>query len=190
MKKSLAVGIILLVICLSLTIYYEIKRNNFINIYEITNKGLKEENRDVYLKSTFVAGSILNNKNNGFYVMFGDGVQYIVYIDNNKANKINKYLLDNPDSSYRIEGITKIIPKNLEENGKKFVKEWLDINHNHEENDAHSHLITTDEFYQYFGYVYLDSTVNNHLLTKIIIYLTGGIGILLTVNFIIKKYHL
>ena len=191
MKKSLVFGIILLVICFSLTIYYEIKENSFINIYEITSRGLKDENKDVYLEATFVAGTITSNSDNGFYVIFGDGVQYIVYMENSKANKINKYLLDNLNSSYKIEGITKLIPKTLEENGKKFVKEWLDNTHNHgEEEESHTHVITTEDFYHYFGYVYLDSTINNNLLLKVFIYITGIVGVLLIGYFIIKKYQL
>ena len=183
MKKSLFIGIILLLCCLGLTIYHEF---NKINIYEITNKGLKEENTKVYLESTFVAGTIIGNNDKSYYVMFGDGVQYIVYIDNKEANRINRYLLDNPESSYKIDGITKLIPTELEENGKKFVKEWLDNNHTHEqEEENHTHDITTEDFYHYFGYVYLE--VNNNPLIKIIIGITGIIGALLVVNYYVKK---
>ena len=191
MKKSLVLGIILLVVCLSLTIYYEIRKNNFINIYEITSKGLKTEDKESYLEATYVAGSITSDSENGFYVMFGNGVQYIVYMDNNKANRISSYLLDNPDLSYRIEGVTKLIPKTLEEKGRKFVKEWLDFNHTHEnEDEVHPHDITIEDFYQYFGYVYLDSTVNNYLLLKIFIYIFGIIGLTLIVSNVIKKLDL
>ena len=126
MKKSLVIGIISLLICFSLTIYGEFDRG--INIHEITNKGLKEENTKVYLDATFVAGSITGNNSESYYVMFGDGVQYIVHMNNKMANKINRYLLDNPESYYKIKGITKLIPETLEENGRKFVKEWLDNN--------------------------------------------------------------
>ena len=191
MKKSLVLGIILLVVCLSLTIYYEIRKNNFINIYEITSKGLKTEDKESYLEATYVAGSITSDSENGFYVMFGNGVQYIVYMDNNKANRISSYLLDNPDLSYRIEGVTKLIPKTLEEKGRKFVKEWLDFNHTHEETDeVHPHDITIEDFYQYFGYVYLDSTVNNYLLLKIFIYTFCVTGLTLIVSNVVKKLDL
>ena len=191
MKKSLIIGIIFVFICIALSLYYEIKRGHYLNIYEITNKGLKDENIDVYLDATFLAGSITMNNNYGYYVMFGDGVQYIVYMEKDDANRINKYLLDNPESYYRISGITKLIPEKMEENGKKFVKEWLDNNHNHEqEEEEHDHNITTEDFYHYFGYVYLDSTINSYLLVKIFIYLTGIIGALLVVNGVMKKLHL
>ena len=191
MRKSLVLGIILLVVCLSLTIYYEIRKNNFINIYEITSKGLKTEDKESYLEATYVAGSITSDSENGFYVMFGNGVQYIVYMDNNKANRISSYLLDNPDLSYRIEGVTKLIPKTLEEKGRKFVKEWLDFNHTHEETDeVHPHDITIEDFYQYFGYVYLDSTVNNYLLLKIFIYTFCVTGLTLIVSNVVKKLDL
>ncbi len=185
MKKSLIIGIILVIISLGLTVYSEFIDTR-ININDITNKGLKDENKKVYLNATYVAGTITDN----YYVMFGDGVQYIVYIDKKEANKISNYLLDNPEDSYRIEGITKLIPTYLEENGKKFVKEWLDNNHTHnEEEENHSHDITTNDFYHYFGYVYLDTTTNNNLI-KIIIYITGIAGVLFIFNYVNTKYHL
>lgn len=191
MKKSLIIGIILLIICLGLTVFYEIRKNNFININEITNKGLKTEEKEVFLDATYVAGSITNDSDNGYYVMFGDGVQYIVYINKDKANKIAAYLLDNPEDDYHIEGVTKPIPSDMEENGKKFVKEWLDHNHNHEGEEVdHDHNITTDEFYKYFGYVYMDTTINNYLLVKIFIYITGIIGLLLITSFVLKKFDI
>lgn len=192
MKKSLITGIILVFACIGLTLYYEIGRDNYLSIHEITNKGLKDAKKNVYLDATFVAGSITNNRDYGFYVMFGDGVQYIVYMENNDAGMINKYLLDHPESSYRIRGITKMIPENLEENGIKFVKEWLDNNHNHESEEIkeHNHNITREEFYQYFGYVYLDSTINSYLIVKVLIYLTGLVGGVLIVNYLIKKFGL
>ena len=185
MKKSLIIGIVLIIICLGLTIYNEFI-NRPVNLYTITNSGKKLENKKVYLDITFVAGTITDH----YYVMFGDGVQYIVYIDNREANKINRYLLDNPESSYKIYGITKLIPNSIEENGKKFVKEWLDNNHNHSgEIEEHDHNITTDEFYHYFGYVYLD-TKNNFEIIKLINYLTGIVGILIVFYSINTKYHL
>ncbi len=191
MKKCLIIGITLLVICLGLTIYRELI-NASINIYDITNSGLKEENKRVYLDATFVAGTINGSSDDSFYVMFGDGVQYIVWMNNKKANEINNFLLDNPEESYKIVGITKEIPTSLEEDGKKFVKEWLDHNHNHENEEVeenHTHDITTDEFYHYFGYVYLDSN-NNFDYLKIIIYLTGIVGVLFIINYTNTKYHL
>ena len=187
MKKIKIIGIILLVISLGLIIYKEFI-NPPVNIHTITNSGEKKENTKVYLDATFVAGTITGNNKESYYVMFGDGVQYIVHINNNKANKINRYLLDNPDSSYKIKGITKLIPKDMVENGRKFVKEWLDNNHNHsgvEEN--HTHNITEDDFYHYFGYVYLEET--NFDIINLIIYITGITGLLIVLYAINVKYH-
>lgn len=182
MKKYLIIGLILVIISFGLVIYSEFI-NKSINIYEITNSGLKEENKNVYLNATFVAGRIADN----YYVIFGDGVQYIVYVSDKEADKINNYLLDNPESSYKIEGITKLIPHTLEEKGKKFVREWLDANHHHEvEDENHSHDISTDEFYHYFGYVYLEST-NINIIT-IVIYVTGIMGLLSIAYYINTKY--
>lgn len=188
MKKNLIIGIILLVISLGLVIYSECF-NKRVNIHDITNTGLKKENVKVSLDASFVAGTITGNSEKSFYVMFGNDAQYIVYMDNKEANKINNFLLDNPDDSYKIEGVTKLIPKEMEENGIKFVKEWLDHSHNHgEEEETHSHIISTEEFYQYFGYVYLDST-NHFDVVKLFIYLTAIIGILFIYNFLNTKYH-
>ena len=185
--KKIIIGIVFLIICIGLTTYYELKlnKNYQTNIHDITNSGASTENVKVYLNATYIAGTIKDD----YYVVFGDGVQYIVYISNKEANKINRYLLDNEEESYRIEGITKLIPSTMEENGKKFVKEWLDHSHNHEGiEEEHDHSITTDEFYQYFGYVYLDT--NNFDVIKLIIYITSIIGILSIIYSINIKYHL
>ena len=182
MKKSLIIGIILLIASLGLIIYSELNKTN---IYEVTNSASKEENRRVYLDATFVAGTITDN----YYVMFGDGVQYIVHIDDVKALEINRYLLDHEEDSYHIEGITKLIPEAMEENGKKFVKEWLDHSHNHTEiEESHTHEISTEDFYHYFGYVYLD-TVTGFNYLKLIIYVTGILGVLIIINYFNTKYH-
>ena len=187
MKKIKIIGIILLVISLGLVIYKEFI-NPPVNIYTITNSGEKKKDIKVYLDATFVAGTIEGNDNDSFYVMFGDGVQYIVHINNKKASKINRYLLDNPESSYKIKGTTKLIPETMVEKGKKFVKEWLDNNHNHEgvvEN--HTHDITTDDFYHYFGYVYLEETSFD--IINLIIYITGILGLVIVLYSINVKYH-
>ena len=91
MKKSLYFGIFLLLICISLIIYNELSNKNLYqtNIYNVTNSASKEENVKVYLKATFVAGSI-NYNNENYYVIFGDGVQYLVKIDDEKAYKIHQ----------------------------------------------------------------------------------------------------
>ncbi len=189
MKKSIIFGIILVIISLGLTIYNEFI-NTPVNMFSLTNSASKEENKKLYIEATFVAGTITGNNDKAYYVMFGDGVQYIVYCDNKLANKMNRYLLDNPDDSYYIEGVSKLIPESMIENGKKFVKEWLDNNHNHGEEveENHTHDITTDDFYHYFGYVYLDSTSMVNLI-KITIYLTGIFGVLLIIHFVNTKYH-
>ncbi len=183
MKTKLIMGIILLLSCITLIIYFEVSR---VNIYEITNSGQKKADKRVYLDATYIAGTITDN----YYVMFGDGVQYIVYISDEDAIKINRYLLDNPESSYRIEGVTKLIPTSLEENGIKFVIGWLNHSHNHGEEESHVHDdITVDDFYHYFGYVYLDNTSNDNLVLEIIMYVFGITGLLLIINFLNTKYH-
>lgn len=182
MKKSFIVGIIFIIISIFLIIINELNSKYNTNIYNITNSLSKEENTKVYLKSTFIAGTIKYNEEN-FYVIFGDGVQYLVKIDDKKALDINKYLLDNPEDSYKIVGITKQIPKGLEENGIKFINNYLDSLHE----EDHEHNVTVDDFYQYFGYVYLDTTNSQNILIIIFIIITGAIGVLIIFNEIMKK---
>ncbi len=191
MKKCLIIGIILIVICMVLTIHNEFI-NGPVNINEITNRGLKDENRKVYLDATFVAGTITSDNDNSYYVMFGDGVQYIVYISDLEATKINRYLLDNPEASYRIEGVTKLIPSSMEEDGIKFVNEWLNTNHHHDEEEieeGHTHNITVDEFYHYFGYVYLNVESSFNFI-KLIIYISGILGLTMILYYLNSRYHL
>ena len=186
MKKRLILGIISLIISLSLIIINELNNKQYSNnIHDITNGGLKEENTKVYLNATFIAGTIKYNEEK-FYVIFGDGVQYLVKIDDEKANDINNYLLDNPEESYKVVGITKLIPSDIEENGIKFVNNYLNALHD----EDHEHNITRDDFYHYFGYVYLDTITNNNILIIVFISLTGIIGIILIFNEISKKVNL
>lgn len=193
MKRTLIIGICLIILCIGFTIKNELTKSSthYTNIYDITSHGSKLSGVFVSLDATYVAGTITGDNNYSYYVMFGDGVQYIVYMKNKEAVKIQNYLLDNPESSYKIVGITREIPTSLEKNGKKFVREWLDNNHVHdEETTTHSHDITTEEFYEYFGYVYLDSTIYESITNKIIIYLTGIIGIVLVFAYFNKKYRI
>ena len=193
MKKYLIIGITLLIGSLFLTINKELKEKNinYINIHDITGSGSKLEGVYVSLDSTFIAGTITGDKNNSFYVIFGDGVQYIVYINNKKAEDIRKFLLDNPEEKYQIFGITKKIPTTLEKNGMKFIHEWLDKNHTHsEKEDSHSHDVTVEDFYQYFGYVYLDNTIYGKITDSIIICIMSVLGVLSLFFYVNNKYHL
>ena len=185
MKKGLYLGIILLVICFTLLIYNELKDKGEYktNIHEITNSGAKTEGITVYLNASFIAGAIKYEDNN-YYVIFGDGVQYLVLIDDTKANEINKYLLDHPENTYKIKGITKEIPAGIEENGIKFVNNYLNSTHGHE------HNITVDDFYHYFGYVYLDTFTPSNLLIIILISITGGLGVLMIFGWFVRKEKL
>ena len=193
MRKYLIIGILFVIASLSLIFYNEARINKInkqlVNLHSITNTGKKEEGTLVYLNTTFLGGNIIDD----YYVFFGDGVQYIVRINEKEANRINDYLMDNPESYYKIRGTTKLISNVLEEPGKKFVKKWLDINHNHHdvEEENHSHDITTEEFYQYFGYVYLDyMNIYNNEFIKVLIYLTGIIGVLVIFKGINQKYNI
>lgn len=184
MKKNIYIGILFLVICFSLMIYNELKDKGEYktNIHEITNSGTKTEGLTVYLDASFIAGAIKHEDKN-YYVIFGDGVQYLVLIDDTIAVEINKYLLDYPDNTYKIKGITKKTPSGIEENGIKFVNNYLNSTHG----EDHEHNITRDDFYHYFGYVYLDTYTPNNLIIIILISITGCIGVLLILNSIIRK---
>ena len=185
MKKYLIIGICLIIVSVSLVIYNEIK-NKPVNIYSLTNTASKKENVNVYLNASFIAGSIKHNNQN-YYVIFGDSVQYLVLIDDHKASEINKYLLDNPTNTKRIEGITKLIPRDIVGNGIKFIDNYLDSMHNH--NEEHVHNITEDDFNQYFGFVYLDTNVSMNIIIIIAI-LSGIMGTLLTINYLNRKFNL
>ena len=186
MKKRLLIGVIFLISSISLIIYYELKDRNLYNtnIHDITNSASKEENIPVYLNATFIAGSIKAG-NNEYFVIFGDGVQYLVKIDSKKILEINKYLMDNPEENYKIVGITKLIPLECEESGIKFVNNYLNSTHG----EDHEHNITKDDFYHYFGYVYLDTVSKSNTIIVFII-LTGITGLLLVMNYVFKKVDL
>ena len=200
MKKNVVlVGIILLIISIELFIYREISYKKIdekrINIHDITGSGAKTVDTDVYLNATFIADSLVSVKNddkNSFYVIFGDEVQYIVYMNNSKAKDISTYLLNNPSKSYRIVGKTKLIPESLESYGRDFVKHWLDVNHDHTaSSENHSHEISKEEFYEYFGYVYLDATISifsEFRILSIIMYIIGGIGLSIILSKVYNKF--
>ena len=186
MKKKLIIGLFLITISISLAIYNEIK-NKPVNIYSITNSASKDENVNVYLDASFIAGSIKSNNKN-YYVIFGEGVQYLVSIDDKQANELNNYLLNNPEDTKRIKGITKLIPNELINNGIKFIENYLESSHNHT-GEVHEHNITEDDFYHYFGYVYFD-TSNNFDIMIILIIISGLIGIIFIADYLNKRYHL
>lgn len=204
-NKKLILGIILVIVAISLFYIKEKKvsyiDNNRVNIYNITSSGSKMEQVDAYLEATYIAGVVAINKNSqqcAYYAVFNNGVQHIVYMKNDDAKKINAFLLDHPDKSYRINGSTKMISKEMEEYGKQFVKEWLDNNHGHsEEVHDHTHEITTEDFYQYFGYIYLDATINSNsyyqwlTIISVVIFLCGFtlLGYLLYEKIIKRKYE-
>ena len=190
--------IMLLIIILCLLLFYRNKKSDelfYTNIYSITNSGAKEENIKAYIDATYIDKALANYKtksNFSFYVVFDGKVQYLVYMKNSDAKKIRNYLLDHPDETYRIIGETKVMPSGIEEDGIKFIKEWVDLKHHHEE--EHSHDIQADDFYNYFGYVYLDNSINKyHELTVLngLIWSIGLASIILVskviYSFIIEK---
>ncbi len=189
MKKSLIIGIILVVFgFVSLIIYSYLNNKN--DIHNIVESKKKEDTIPVYLDATYVAGTITSEEGNSYYVIFGNGYQYIVYMNDKDAIKLSKYLLDNPDNSKRIYGVTKEFPSKYVSNGIKFANTWLDHNHTHEEDgeDNHVHDITEEQFYEYFGYVYIDNTIKPNLIVIIITYITFVIGILFVFNYVNKRY--
>ena len=191
-KPLVIMGIVLLIIA-SAGIFYKEKQIDFINqnridIYDITKSGSTASSVDVYVDASYIDGPVAtyeNKEEHSFFVVFDKGVQHLLYIKNTDAKEIRNFLLDNPDKTYKIMGVTKSIPTGIEEYGKKFVKEWLDNNHNHSETEGnHSHDITNEEFYEYFGKVYLDATVNGESYYKvitIIIWITGLFGVTIIV---------
>lgn len=198
-KNNILVGTVLIIISIGLCIYREFSYQQLsdkrISIHDITNSGAKEEDVNAYLNASFIADALAsrqNDKENSFYVIFGDDVQYIVYLNNNDAKRINEYLLDNPNSFYRIVGKTKVIPKDLESYGRDFIKKWLDANHNHASlSEDHSHEISSAEFYEYFGYIYLDTTISKYSEFKTlstIMYISVGIGLTIILSKIYVKY--
>ncbi len=181
-----------MVLCgISFAIYEEYLKNKN-SIHGIVENRSKEEGINVYLDATYLAGTITNDEKNSYYVIFGDGFQYIVYMSDIDAVNLNKYLLDNPENHKRIYGVTRKIPSDYIEKGIKFANTWLDYNHTHEEDgeDDHIHDITEEEFYEYFGYVYLDNTVKSNIIVKIIMYALCITGFLLIFSYINKKYHI
>ena len=200
MKKNIVlVGIILILIGIGLFVYREMAYQKLdakrINIHDITGSGAKIEKANVYLNASFIANplaKIQSDEKNSYYVVFGDDVQYIVYLNNKKASEISNYLLDNPTSTYKIVGKTKFIKEDLESYGIEFVKKWLDANHDHTDiKEEHSHEITKEEFYEYFGYVYLDATISKYSDFKvltIILYVLFGIGLSIILSKVYVKF--
>ena len=194
-NKELLIGIVFIIIFLGLGIYREIEvaNENRVNIYDITSSGGKGEGVKVYLDASYVGGVIANYKENdkeSFYAIFDSSVQHIVYMKNSDAKRINDYLLDYPKKTYRIIGITRKMPSNIIPYAKEFTKNWLDINHNHDKNENHSHEINDEEFYEYYGYVYLDATTSKYqdvLALNIIFYVTGIIGSVILFDYFYRK---
>lgn len=194
-KRILIISIILILISALLILYreYKIRKldKNRVELFSITNSGAKATDINAYINATYIEGPIASYKNKdkyGFYVIFDGNVQYLAYMKNSDVKKINRFLIDNPDKTKKIVGETKMLPSDIADYGKEFVKNWLDTNHHHEEIiENHSHDITDEEFYQYFGYIYLDTTISAFKTLTIVIYIFSLLGIMLFFDWIYNK---
>ena len=195
-NKKIIIGIIMIIIGILFLVFREEKYNSEkrTNIFDITSSGAKAYNVKSYIKASYISSILANyrdNKKYGFYVVFDEGVQHIVYLKNDIAEKINTYLMNNPEKTYIINGITKKMPNDIYPYAKDFVKEWLDMYHDHEElEDSHSHEIDEKKFYEYFGYIYLDTTVykySDFLIYNIFIYTFIVAGLMFIFEFFYKN---
>ena len=186
MKKVIITGISLIILSLIFLFVFWRKEDNLhkqsIRLYEITSKGALKEKVNAYIEASYIVTNIANYKEdqkNSFFVIFADNVQYLVYMKNKDAKKINDYLLNNPNKTYRLYGVTKKITDDIKEYGKSFLKTYLDNNHQHEKEEENNHVVTNDDFDHYFGYVYLDCLGKKNTIycyLSIIIGLSGVIA--------------
>lgn len=192
MKKFLIIGIILILLS-GLSLFFYLNKNGMIKknstrLYEITGNGAKTSDVNAYIDASYIVTNIANYKKdekNSFYVIFADNVQFIVYLSNSDAKKINNYLLDNPDKTYRIYGITKKMPSDIKEYGKVFLKTYLDNNHVHEEKKEHN--VTDEDFDKYFGFVYLNCQEKNYQIYYYLTFILEIFGIVMILDYIYLK---
>ena len=123
-------------------------RNSEYHLNTLIKKNIDKDGKKTYLKIKSISAKIATNKkNNGYYIVSDDKYNYIVLLTDKKANELmNMDLEKNP---VKIYGISKEINNDL----KKIVIEKY--NNGFDEKDK----ITIEEYYSYFGDVYLDQTL-------------------------------
>ena len=175
------------IIFLSLTIFMiylgkefsKSKEKNIINMKNILMEQKKEENIISYIDTItkpYLFGEYkkddtsLNNK--FYFLMDSDNHLYIVYMNDEKFNKLDVNLVDN--NSIRIIGKTKLIDEEIKELAiKSYNKAMKD------------EYLTLDNFYEYVGWVYLDTSFSINDINMY--YLTSLVFVIITI-FLILKY--
>ena len=195
MKKyiNLIIGIVFSVLAI---VTYVLRENKYNSLYNEKNylsdiATLKEDNVDKlsYIKIRSIPSAIAeyNNDKNAYYVVFDNQYLYVIYMNKDRANKIDE---DMVKDGYEIIGITKANPEGIEEYGINFLNELYENHEEHEDHDEgekHEEYSIND-YADYFGNVYLDTTISKYYNLKIytiLIWLFSLIGL----SFIISKVN-
>ncbi len=139
------------------------QRQDISRLLEINDNIDKLSYVDIYVTPAIIAE--YPSDSNAFYVVYNNNYYSILYMNKKEASKITKDMVDN---GYRIYGVTKERPKDIEKYGLEFLEK---IFASHEEGDGHNHELNENSYEEYFGTIYLDATVSKYDGTKIYNYI-------------------
>lgn len=118
---------------------------------------------DIYVTPAIIAE--YPSDENAFYIVYNNNYYSVLYMNKKEASKITKDMVDN---GYRIYGVTKERPKDIEKYGLEFLEK---IFASHEEGDGHNHELNENSYEEYFGTIYLDATISKYDGTKVYNYI-------------------
>ncbi len=134
------------------------QREDISRLLEINDNVDKLSYVDIYVTPAIIAE--YPSDNNAFYIVYNNNYYCVLYMNKKEASKITKDMVDN---GYRIYGVTKERPKDIEKYGLEFLEK---IFASHEEGDGHNHELNENSYEEYFGTIYLDATVSKYEETK------------------------
>lgn len=147
-KKTILVhllSIFLFVVIVSLSIVIINKNNNKVEyLNDIIESNDYKENKNTYLTVKSISQKFAKHKKNAYYFASDGKYNYVVYLDKEEADKLFKSDLES--KPVKLYGVTK--------NTSNKVKELAIDTYNIDNED---NKITIEDYYSYFGDVYLDS---------------------------------
>ena len=176
-NKLFTIGIILIVIML-FTYYLrslevkkiDSKREDISKLLEINDNVNKNAYVNIYVTPLVIAE--YPNDDNAFYIVYNNNYYSVLYMNKKEADKITKEMVND---GYRINGITRSKPDGIEKYGLEFLEKLFA---SHEDGDGHNHEINDNSYEEYFGNIYLDTTISKYHETTIYNLLIYGLGII------------
>lgn len=151
-NKILLITTIIFLILTVVSVYFAIKvKNDAKGIEAIDMLEINEKDKYSYINNYYEPYyfAIDNNNYDKYYIVSDENYLYIAILDIDTYEKIVSSI--NNDTSYKIVGMTKYISDDLRDLAIESYNELME-----------EEFLTKDNFYEYFGLVYLDTKALNY----------------------------